>query len=60
MKFSVKIEDGTSNKPFHFGSDPWPWQRFASVCLLPGLLKSYEQISMKFSAKIKDGKSNKA
>ena len=32
MKFSGKIEDGTSNKPLKFGSDPdhgWPWQRFA-------------------------------
>ena len=23
MKFSVKIEDGTSNKPLNFGSDPY-------------------------------------
>ena len=31
MKFSGKIEDGKSNKPLNFGSDPWPWRRF--VCL---------------------------
>ena len=24
-----KIEDGTSNEPLNFGSDLWPWQRFA-------------------------------
>ena len=29
MKFSGKIEDGTSNEPLNFGSDPWPWQKFA-------------------------------
>ena len=29
MKFSGKIEDGTSNKPLNFGIDPWPWLRFA-------------------------------
>ena len=29
MKFSGKIEDGTSNKALNFGSDPWPWRRFA-------------------------------
>ena len=42
MKFSGKIEDGTSNEPLHFGSDPWPWWRFvlsestllAKVCTL--------------------------
>ena len=28
MKFSGKIEDGTSNKPFNFGSNPWPWRSF--------------------------------
>ena len=39
MKFSGKIEDGTSNKPLKFGSDPWPWRRFVFVCLLAGLLK---------------------
>ena len=27
MKFSGKIEIGTSNKPLNFGSNPWP------VCL---------------------------
>ena len=32
MKFSVKIEDGTSNKPLNFGSDPWP------VCLSVSIL----------------------
>ena len=39
MKFSGKIEDGTSNKPLNFVSDTWPWQRFVFVCLLAGLLK---------------------
>ena len=39
MKFSGKIEDGTSNKPLHFGSDPWPCRRFVFVCLLAGLPK---------------------
>ena len=39
MKFSGKIEDGTSNKPLKFGSDPWLWRRFVFVCLLAGLLK---------------------
>ena len=35
MKFSGKIEDGTSNEPLNFGSDPWPWQRFElSDCTL--------------------------
>ena len=35
MKFSGKIEDGTSNKPLYFGSDPWPWWRFVlSKCTL--------------------------
>ena len=29
MKFSGKIEDGTSNEPLNFGSNPWPWRRFA-------------------------------
>ena len=29
MIFSGKIEDDTSNEPLNFGSDPWPWQRFA-------------------------------
>ena len=29
MKFSGKIEDGTSNRSLNFGSDPWTWQRFA-------------------------------
>ena len=28
MKFSGKIEDGTSNEPLYYGSNPWPWQRF--------------------------------
>ena len=27
MKFSGKIEDGTSNEPLNFGSDLWPWRR---------------------------------
>ena len=39
MKFSRKIEDGTSNKPLNFGSNPWPWLRFVFVYLLAGLLK---------------------
>ena len=26
MTLSGKIEDGTCNKPFNFGSDPWPWR----------------------------------
>ena len=39
MKLSGKIEDGTSNKPLNFGSNPWPWWRFVFVCLLTGLLK---------------------
>ena len=38
MKFSGKIEDGPSNKPVNFGSNPWPWLRFVFVCLLAGLL----------------------
>ena len=29
MKFSGKMEDGTSNKPLNFGSKLLPWQRFA-------------------------------
>ena len=29
MKFSGKIKDGTSNKPLNFGSNMWPWRRFA-------------------------------
>ena len=39
MKFSRKIEDGTSNKPLNFGSDLWPWRRFVFACLLEELLK---------------------
>ena len=27
MKFSGKIEDGTSNEPLNFGNDLWPWHR---------------------------------
>ena len=27
MKFSGKIEDGTSNEPLNFGNDLWPWRR---------------------------------
>ena len=53
MKFSGKIENGTSNKPLNFGSDPWPI--FLSVTYY---LKTYEWISMKFSGKIEDGTSN--
>ena len=35
MKFSGRIEDGTSNEPLNFGSGPWPWRRFAlSECTL--------------------------
>ena len=35
MKFSGKIEDGTSNKPLNFGSDLLPCRRFAlSECTL--------------------------
>ena len=35
MKFSRKLEDGTSNESLNFGSDPWPWQRFVlSECTL--------------------------
>ena len=30
MKFSGKIEDGTSEKPLSFGSNPWP---LAEVCI---------------------------
>ena len=48
MKFSGKIEDGTSNKPLN------------TVCLLVYYSKTYRWISMKFSGKIKDGTSNKA
>ena len=29
MKFSGKIEDGTSNEPLNFGGDPWPFRRFS-------------------------------
>ena len=29
MKFSGKIEHGTSTEPLNFGGDPWPWQRLA-------------------------------
>ena len=32
MKFSGKIEDGTSDKPLSFGSDPW------LVCLSVSIL----------------------
>ena len=32
MKFSGKIEDGTSNKPLNFDSDPWPV--FLSISIL--------------------------
>ena len=39
MKFSGKIEDGTSKKPLDFGSNPWPWRRFVFVCVLGGLFK---------------------
>ena len=54
MKFSGKIEDGTSNKPLNFGSNPWP------VCLSVSiLLETYKWISMKFSGKIEDGTSKK-
>ena len=46
MKFLGKIEDGTSNDPINFGSDPWPWRRFVlseytlqtKVCTLRVLL----------------------
>ena len=35
MKFSEKIEHGTSTEPLNFVSDPWPWRRFAlSDCTL--------------------------
>ena len=35
MKFSEKIEVGTSNEPLNCGSDPWPWWRFVlSECTL--------------------------
>ena len=33
MKFSGKIEDGTSNKPLNFGSDSWPVGLSASILL---------------------------
>ena len=29
MKFSGKIEDGTSNEPLYFSNDLWPWRRSA-------------------------------
>ena len=29
MKFSGKIEDGTSNEPLNFGNYLWPWRRSA-------------------------------
>ena len=35
MKFSGKIEHGTSTEPLNFGGDPWPRRRFAlSDCTL--------------------------
>ena len=65
MKFSGKIEDGTSDKPLNFGSDPWPWQRFAfSECTLRAkvyalrvLLVPYETFS--YSYQKKSGKQEK-
>ena len=33
MKFSGKIEDGTSNEPLNFGSDPWPVYLSVSILL---------------------------
>ena len=37
MKFSGKIEHGTSTKPLNFGGDPRPWWRFVlSDCTLRG------------------------
>ena len=41
MIFSGKIEDGTSNKPLNFGSDPWP------VCLSVSIL--HENLRMDFN-----------
>ena len=55
MKFSGKIEDGTSNKPLNFGSDVWP----VCLSLLAYYSKTYEWISMKYSGKIEDDTSNK-
>ena len=53
MKFSGKIEDGTSNEPLNFGSDPWHWRRFtlsectlqAKVCTLRVLLVLYTKVN---------------
>ena len=33
MKFSIKIEDGTSNESLNFGNDPWPCRRFLRLAL---------------------------
>ena len=33
MEFAGKIEDGTSNKPIDFGSDPWPVYLSVSILL---------------------------
>ena len=41
MKYSREIEDGTSNKPLNFGSDPWP------VCLSVSIL--LKNLRMDFS-----------
>ena len=54
MEISGKIKDGTSNEPLNFGSDPWPWQRFAlyeytlraKVCTLPVLRYYYLYINV--------------
>ena len=60
MEFSGKIEDGISNKPINFRTNPWPWRGFVFVCLLTGYSKSYERVSTKFSGKIEDSTSNKS
>ena len=46
MKFSGKIEDGTSNKPLNFGSDPWPVCLPVSI-LLENLRMNFDEIFSK-------------
>ena len=58
MKFSGLIEDGTSNMPLNFSSDPWPLRRFVFVCLLAGLLKKLCTNIKEIFRKIEDGTSN--
>ena len=46
MKFSGKIENGTSHKPLNFDSDPWPVCMSACI-LLENLWMNFDEIFRK-------------